>query len=58
MLNPVTFSLTDAAGVQSQVTASHPDYVAFEMKYDKPVIEQLVKIQDVEPFLVIHCLVP
>lgn len=41
MLNPVTFTLTDAAGVQSQVTASHPDYVLFEQKYDKPVIDQL-----------------
>lgn len=41
MLNPVTFTITDEAGVRSEITAAHPDYVAYEAKFDKPIIESM-----------------
>jgi hypothetical protein len=41
MLNPVTFTITDDAGVRSEITAAHPDYVAYEAKFDKPIIESM-----------------
>ena len=40
MLNPITFVVTDEGGSR-EVTCSAPDYVAYEAKFNKPVIKAL-----------------
>lgn len=40
MLNPITFKVTDEAGSRD-VTVSAPDYVAYEAKFNQPVLRAL-----------------